>query len=137
VSNPFEDLDSPSPREPKKKSRKDAQQAAARKFILTTFGAMGVVAVLSCGFCAIYQLIMGGPMISAIGSRRITEKEFDRVKGGMTQKQVTDILGPPARTGYRGGQLNWYWYKKDGRASFSIDFDDQDRVRDRGMFTPD
>jgi outer membrane protein assembly factor BamE (lipoprotein component of BamABCDE complex) len=75
-------------------------------------------------------------MIGAIGSRRITEKEFNRVQGGMTKKQVTDILGSPARTGYRAGRLNWYWYEKDGRASFSIDFDDADRVRDRGIDTP-
>lgn len=135
MSNPFEDFDTTSP-EPVKKARRD-RKAGARAFILFTLGAMAFVAVASCGACVAYQLIMGGPVISAIGSRRITEKEFNRVKSGMTQKQVTDIVGPPARTSYRGGRLNWYWHEKDGGASFTIDFDDKgERVRDCGVNTP-
>jgi outer membrane protein assembly factor BamE (lipoprotein component of BamABCDE complex) len=135
MSNPFENLDSPSPKRPRK-PREDPK-SGPRTFILITVGAMAFIFVASCGLCVGYQLIMGGPMISAMGSRRITEMEFNRVQGGMTQKQVTDILGPPARTAYRDGRLNWYWYELNGRASFSIDFDDQNRVRDRGVFTPD
>jgi hypothetical protein len=84
-----------------------------------------------------YQFVAGGVLIPAAGSHRITEKEFNRVHSGMTKTQVTDILGQAARTGYHGGHLTWYWYEKNGRATFSVDFDDQDRVRDMGIDTPD
>jgi hypothetical protein len=95
-----------------------------------------------CLFCCgggalVYQYFAGGVLVPAAGSHRLTKKEFDRVDSGMTKKQVTDLLGPPARTGYRDGRLNWYWYEKDGRATFSIDFDDNGRVRDMGIDTPD
>jgi outer membrane protein assembly factor BamE (lipoprotein component of BamABCDE complex) len=133
MANPFEALDNPeSPRKKKPAARKDGP----RMVVLGTLGAMAVLFVLCCGFTVAYQVIFGGPTIGAIGSRRITEKEFDRVQEGMTRKQVTDLLGPPARTGYRAGRSTWYWYGKDGRTSFSIDFDDADRVRDRGIDTP-
>lgn len=90
-----------------------------------------------CGGTLVYQFIEGGVLISAVGSHRITRADFDRVKGGMTKQQVTDILGRPARTDYHGGQLNWYWYEKNGRATFNIEFDSRDRVQGRGIETPD
>src|SRR5262249_4634396 len=95
-----------------------------------------------CLFCCgggvlVYQIFVGGVLVPAAGSHRITKTEFDRVDSGMTKKQVTDLLGPPARTDYRDGRLNWYWYEKNGRATFSIDFDDSGRVRDRGFDAPD
>jgi outer membrane protein assembly factor BamE (lipoprotein component of BamABCDE complex) len=134
MANPFEDLGANPTKNP---SVSATTTKAARLFILGTVGLGAVLLLSCCGVVVGYQLIMGGPFIGAIGSRPITEKEFDRVRGGMTKKEVTDILGPPARTGSRSGRLIWYWYEKDGRAGFSMDFDDADRVRDMGVDTPD
>ena len=109
------------------------QTRAARRLAIVSTCAW---ALLVAAFLA-YHFIAGGVLIPAAASHRITEKEFNRVQSGMTKRQVTDVLGQPARTGDRGGHLTWYWYEKDGRATFSLDFDDQDRVRDTGIDTPD
>lgn len=81
-----------------------------------------------------YRVIGGGV---AFGSRPITHAEFDRVQHGMTQKQVTDLVGPPARTDYHRGVLNWYWLEKGGRDIFTLDFDERGLVSGRGWDTPD
>jgi hypothetical protein len=85
----------------------------------------------------VHQFIAGGDFIAAVGSRRITEKEFNRVRLEMTEKQVADILGQPARTDSPHGQPTWYWYEKNGRATFMVEFDDKGRVCTRGSDTPD
>jgi hypothetical protein len=90
-----------------------------------------------CGGMLVYQFIEGGPLISAVGSHRITRAEFDRVRADMTKKEVAAILGRPARTEYRDGELCWYWYEKNGRATFDIRFDSHDRVQGQGIETPD
>jgi hypothetical protein len=100
----------------------------------------GVSACLWCVLVAgvlAYQFVAGGPFIPAAGSHRVTQKDFERVKTGMTKKEVTAILGQPARTGDRGGHPTWYWHEKGGRAMFSVDFDDEGRARDLGIDTPD
>jgi outer membrane protein assembly factor BamE (lipoprotein component of BamABCDE complex) len=107
-------------------------RTARRLAVISTCGWALLVAL----FLA-YQFIAGGVLFPAAASHRITRTEFERVQAGMTKKQVTEILGQPARTGYRGDHLTWYWHEKDGRATFSLDFDDQDRVRDQGIDTPD
>ncbi len=90
-----------------------------------------------CGVTLVDQLIEGGSLISAAGSRRITRAEFNRVQGGMTKQQVTDILGRPARTDHHGGVPTWYWYEKHGRATFDVGFNEQGRVNHTGMDDPD
>src|SRR5262249_32783108 len=50
-----------------------------------------------CPGLVAHQFIPGGRFVSAIGSRRITRQEFDRIEFRMTKKQVTDLLGPPAK----------------------------------------
>jgi outer membrane protein assembly factor BamE (lipoprotein component of BamABCDE complex) len=106
-----------------------------------TASRLAIVSMLLWSFCLLcglgYQMLEGGVLISAVGSRRISKAEFDRVQSGMTKKQVIDILGQPARTGYRDGRLNWYWHERNGRATFVLDFDDHERVRDLGWDTPD
>ena len=85
------------------------------------------------------QFIQGGRFISAIGSRRVTAQEFNRIELHMTKQQVTDLLGPPARTerDRTGDRIHWFWYEKGGRATFNVTFDAHDRVRGIGTETPE
>jgi hypothetical protein len=83
------------------------------------------------------QLMFGGRLLPALASRRITEKEFNRVKNDMTKQQVRELIGPPARTDVRNGRVHWYWYEKNGRAEFEVDFTPEDRVGGIGTWTPD
>jgi outer membrane protein assembly factor BamE (lipoprotein component of BamABCDE complex) len=115
--------------------RKQTQTARMLAMISTIFWPL--VLCPCCGVAVFYQMSTGDNLIAGLGSRRITEKEFKRVNEGMTKKQVTDLIGQPAKTETRGGRANWYWYEKDGRATFTLDFDDRGRVRDRGVDTPD
>ena len=82
------------------------------------------------------QFIQGGRLVSAIGSRRITRNEFQRVNHDMSKKQVTEILGPPARREFENGQETWYWYEKSGPAKFSVTFTERGAGA-LGVFTPD
>jgi hypothetical protein len=91
-----------------------------------------------CTGLVAYQFIPGGRFVSAIGSRRITRQEFDRIELRMTKKQVSDLLGPPAKVERHRTEdrMNWLWYEKDGRATFQVTFDPQDRVAGVGIETP-
>ena len=84
------------------------------------------------------QLMVGGRFLSAFNSRRITQQEFDRIDFGMTKQQVRNILGPPAKTDISSNDRpNWHWYEKNGPAEFNIDFNKDDRVAGKGVWTPD
>jgi outer membrane protein assembly factor BamE (lipoprotein component of BamABCDE complex) len=96
--------------------------------------------VLLCSCCSIslmYQFINGSSLISAAGSHRITKGDFDRVQMGMNKEEVTAILGRPARTEERNGQLHWYWYEKGGPTTFNVTFNSRGRVDGVGYETPD
>jgi hypothetical protein len=85
------------------------------------------------------QLLSGGRFVSAIGSRRITRQEFDRIEPRMTKQQVSDLLGPPAKVerNRTSDRIQWFWYEKNGPAEFDVTFDPKDRVGGTGIWTPD
>ena len=114
-------------------------ETGRRLAIISTVGWPVLWACCCTGLIA-YQFIPGGRFVSAIGSRRITRQEFDRVELRMTKTQVTDLLGQPAKTEPHrtdDRMTNWFWYEKGGRATFQVTFDPQDRVAGVGFETPD
>jgi outer membrane protein assembly factor BamE (lipoprotein component of BamABCDE complex) len=112
-------------------------QLACLLAILSTIG--WPVIFSCCCMCLIAnQAIQGGRFLSAIGSRRITNQEFERIEFGMTKTQVREILGSPAKAERNpNDRINWYWYEKNGRTTFQVTFDRQDRVEGMGKETPD
>jgi hypothetical protein len=90
-----------------------------------------------CGTSATLQLWRGSRYVSAVGSRRITEEEFKRVQFGMTERQVRDLLGTPARRESRPSQQLWYWYEKGGNKTFQVDFTTEGKVQGVGAEWPD
>ncbi len=90
--------------------------------------------LLSCCCCGSVsdQLWHGGRLLSALGSRKITEAEFKKVDHGMTKDQVRSLLGKPARITYErepGDQLEtWNWQEKDGKKTFNVGFRNDGRV---------
>ena len=115
-----------------------SQTSLAR--LLAIISTLGWPAILSCccmGWVA-NQFIQGGRLVSAIGSRRITAQEFERIDHGMTKKQVLDLVGPPARTERdHHGRVVWHWDEKGSSGTFNIDFTPQDRVGGKTTLTPD
>jgi hypothetical protein len=109
------------------------QTETARKLamISTIFWYLFVV----CWF--VFQAIVGGPFISAVGSQPITKAQFNRVQPDMSKQQVIELLGRPARTSFNQGCPTWRWHEKNGPATFLIEFNEQDRVGARGWDTPD
>jgi hypothetical protein len=92
-----------------------------------------------CLGVAAYQLAPGGRFVPAIGSRRITAQEHDRVQFRMTKEQVTNLLGPPAKIEPNrtdSSRTNWFWFEKGGRSTFQVTFDPKDRVEGKGAETP-
>jgi hypothetical protein len=113
------------------------QTATARLLAMISTITWPIVLSCCCAGMIGKQAIYGGPFISAIGSRRITANELEKVEFGMNEKEVTQILGPPARARSEDRQLYWYWYDKSGRSTFNIHFDERGRVIGRGADTPD
>jgi hypothetical protein len=114
-------------------------QMGHRLAIISTIGWPVLWSCCCMGLVA-YQLMPGGRFVPAIDSRRITVQEHDRIKFRMTKQQVSDLLGPPAKIGRHrtdSSRTNWYWYEKNGRATFQVTFDTKDRVEGTGAETPD
>jgi hypothetical protein len=96
-------------------------------------------AIFVCCCCGMIgnQFIQGSRFVSALGSRRITKQEFERVQFGMTKEQVRALLGPPARTEIEEFHHRWYYDEKAGPATFQVDFTNEGRVQGLGTSTPD
>lgn len=114
-------------------------QMGRRLAIISTIGWPMLWSCCCLGLAA-YQLVPGGHFVPAIGSRRITAQEHDRITIRMTKQQVSDLLGPPARIERHrtdSTRTNWYWYEKNGHSTFQVTFDPKDRVEGMGAETPE
>lgn len=113
-------------------------QTARLLAMISTIG-WPLVYCCCCTGLAANDLFQGSSLIPALGSRRITRQEFDRIRFGMNKKEVTDLVGPPARTEREPGEgrPTWYWYEKNGPATFHINFGQDERVNGIGEQTPD
>jgi outer membrane protein assembly factor BamE (lipoprotein component of BamABCDE complex) len=109
------------------------QTETARLLAMLSTLAWPVLLSCCCVGVLANQWIQGSRVVPAVGSRPITEKEFARVKGGMTKEQVKTLIGTPARTEVHAGRVHWFWEEKDGRATFDVDFDGQGRVSRVGV----
>ena len=73
--------------------------------------------------CRIGCVLVAATLLAACGSK-LTQDNFARIKQGMTQQEVTAILGEPTETssislgGLSGSSANW----TDGKTTISIQF---------------
>jgi hypothetical protein len=116
------------------------QTSTARLLAMISTVAWPMLFCCCCTCTTSPQLIYGGRFFSALGSRRITRQEFERVQPLMTKQQVRDLLGPPARTeGPKpdDNRTTWYWYEKNGPATFHVTITSRDVVDGVGSEWPD